>query len=92
MFKNIEETPFIYSFLRDPSALFGAALIFIFAFCAVFAPWLAPMDPYDLTAIDLGNFLLPPGWMEGEAAIFPWAQTIRAGASCPPFYTGCAPP
>lgn len=71
MFKRLNDNPFVYSFLRDPSALFGAALILIFAFCAIFAPWLAPMDPYDLTSIDLGNFLLPPGWMEGGNFSFP---------------------
>jgi len=59
------------NYLRDPSALIGSGLLLIFIFCAVFAPLLAPMDPYDLTKVDLGNFLLPPAWMDGSAATFP---------------------
>ena len=36
------------NYLRDPSALIGSVLLLIFFFCAIFAPLLAPMDPYDL--------------------------------------------
>jgi ABC-type dipeptide/oligopeptide/nickel transport system permease subunit len=58
-------------YLRDPSALVGSILMLVFIFSAVFAPLLAPMDPYDLTTVDLGNFLLPPAWMDGSVATFP---------------------
>ena len=61
----------VHNFLHDPSALLGAALILIFAFIAIFAPLLAPMDPYDLTNIDLGNALLSPAWMDGGSFHFP---------------------
>ncbi len=71
MLKKFQENQFVYSFLRDPSAIFGAALMVVFGFCAIFAPLIAPMDPYDLTSIDLGNFLLTPGWMEGGSMSFP---------------------
>ena len=59
------------NFLRDPSALVGSLLLLVFIFGALFATLLAPMDPYDLTTVDLGNFLLPPAWMEGGVAAFP---------------------
>lgn len=59
------------SFLSDPSALAGSAILVLFLFAAVFASLLAPMDPYDLTKVDLGNFLLPPSWMEGGMSEFP---------------------
>ena len=59
------------NYLRDPSALVGSLLLAFFFFCAMFAPVLAPMDPYDLTSVDLGNFLLPPAWMDGSVAAFP---------------------
>ena len=29
------------------------------------------MDPYDLMTVDLGNFLLPPAWMDGSLSTFP---------------------
>ena len=59
------------SFLGDPSALVGAALLMGFLIAAMFAPLVAPMDPYDLTKVDLANFLLPPAWMEGGLGDFP---------------------
>ncbi|MDJ0621542.1 MAG: ABC transporter permease [Desulfocapsaceae bacterium] len=59
------------SFLHDPSAVAGLSILLFFLFCAIFAPFIAPMNPYDLLAVDLGNFLLPPSWMEGGMAQFP---------------------
>ncbi|MDJ0722937.1 MAG: ABC transporter permease [Desulfobacterales bacterium] len=59
------------SFLHDPSALVGSAILVTFLLAAIFAGVLAPMDPYDLTKVDLGNFLLAPSWMEGGVAAFP---------------------
>lgn len=71
MTRRVTDNAYVYSFLRDPSALLGACLMALFAVCALTAPWIAPMDPYDLTAIDLGNFLLPPAWMDGGSLSFP---------------------
>ena len=59
------------SFLHDPSAVTGLSILLFFLFCGIFAPYIAPMNPYDLLAVDLGNFLLPPTWMEGGMAEFP---------------------
>ncbi len=59
------------SFIRDPSAVIGAVLMVLFIFCAVFAPMLAPMDPYDLKNIDLANFLFTPAWMDAGNFHFP---------------------
>jgi peptide/nickel transport system permease protein len=43
---------------RNRSAVAGLVVITILVFCAVFAPWLAPYDPY---RVDLDNRLQPPG-------------------------------
>ena len=51
--------------------MIGATLILIFGILAIFAPLLSPMDPYDLTGIDLGNALLSPAWMDGGNFNFP---------------------
>jgi peptide/nickel transport system permease protein len=59
------------SFLSDPSALLGSAILVTFFFAALFARQIAPMDPYDLTKVDLANFLIVPSWMEGGLADFP---------------------
>ncbi len=68
---NRIKSKYLYNFLRDPSALFGGSILLIFAFAALFAPLIAPMDPYDLASVDLGNFLLSPAWMEGGSMEFP---------------------
>jgi peptide/nickel transport system permease protein len=43
---------------RNPVAILGAALVLMFVFVAVFAPWLAPYDPKaaDLSQIRPGDF------------------------------------
>ncbi len=61
----------IQSFLHDPSAILGFCILIAFAICALFASLVAPMNPYDLMTVDLGNFLLPPTWMEGGLSEFP---------------------
>lgn len=43
---------------RDPGAMIAVVLIAIIVFGALFAPWLAPYDPYDN---NLRNMLKPPG-------------------------------
>ena len=68
---SFKDSNLVHNFLRDPSAMLGAFLILVFAFIAVFAPLIAPMDPYDLTKIDLGNALLSPAWMDGGNFSFP---------------------
>ena len=59
------------SFLGDPSGLVGGIILIIFLLAAVFAPYLAPTDPYDLTTVDLANFLLEPSWMDQGVSAFP---------------------
>ena len=52
---------FIVEFCESKSALLSALVTFIFVLCAVFAPRIAPTDPFDLTALSLSDALLPPG-------------------------------
>jgi peptide/nickel transport system permease protein len=60
-----------YSFRHSPYAL-GAALVFVlFVGSAVFAPWVAPHNPFDLSQLDLSNSLKPPMWAAGGDPAFP---------------------
>jgi peptide/nickel transport system permease protein len=59
------------SFFNDKSAMLGAAIMTTFVFAGIFAPLLAPMDPYDLSSLDLGNMLLQPFWVDGGSLHFP---------------------
>ena len=48
-------------FRGHPMAVVGLAGITLFILVAIFAPWLAPQDPYDLAKLDILDGLMPPG-------------------------------
>lgn len=70
MIKNFFKSKLFNNFLHDPGAVIGSFLLIILIFTALFAPLIAPQNPYDLEKISLENFLLPPIWMEGGKAPF----------------------
>jgi peptide/nickel transport system permease protein len=49
--------------LHRPRAAFGMAVIAVMVFCAVFAPWIMPHDPFEQSfdGLDLMGGPLPPG-------------------------------
>src|SRR4029078_10871705 len=51
-----------YSFRTSPVAITAALIAFICVFCAVFAHWVAPHNPFDLATLELGDSRLPPVW------------------------------
>ena len=53
------------SFLARPLAVAGGAFLLILLLGAVFAPLVAPQDPYRLSSLSLGDSLLPPVWSDG---------------------------
>ena len=58
-----------YSFKTSPMAIAAAAVAFICLVCAVFAGFIAPHNPFDLTLLELSNARLPPAWeAEGKRA------------------------
>ncbi|MDJ0685820.1 MAG: ABC transporter permease [Alphaproteobacteria bacterium] len=59
-----------YLFLRSPPAMIGALLTVLSLGATLFAPWVAPTDPFDLAAYDLLDSLLPPAWAAGGEARF----------------------
>jgi peptide/nickel transport system permease protein len=54
-----------YSFRRSPTAIIAALIALVCVVCALFAPWIAPHNPFDLTTLLLDNARLPPSWSEG---------------------------
>ena len=54
-----------YSFRQSPTAIVAALIAFICIFCSVFAGWVAPTDPFDLSQLELSDARLPPSWLEG---------------------------
>ena len=51
-------------------AIVAAVIAFICVFCAVFAPWVAPHNPFDLSTLELGNARLPPAWSPDGSPAF----------------------
>ena len=50
--------------MHDPSAVVGSVILLVFILGALFAPWITPQNPYDLTEVSLANSLKPPIWSE----------------------------
>jgi ABC-type dipeptide/oligopeptide/nickel transport system permease subunit len=53
------------SFSQNKGAMIGLSIVVLFILVALFAPWLAPMDP---TEQFQGDYRLPPIWSEGSQA------------------------
>jgi peptide/nickel transport system permease protein len=60
-----------YSFRRSPVAIVAALIALIMVGGALFAPWLAPHNPFDLSTVDLNDARLPPAWIDGGKWTFP---------------------
>ncbi|MDO8442209.1 MAG: ABC transporter permease [Polaromonas sp.] len=57
-----------YSFRTSPVAMAAAAVALICIFCAVFAGFVAPHNPFDLSTLALGDARLPPAWSAAGSA------------------------
>jgi len=54
-----------HSFTRSPVVMVSAVITVVFIASALFAPLVAPYNPFDLASIDLLDSEIPPIWMEG---------------------------
>lgn len=66
----------VFRFIRkNPSGVLGLLLVLIILSCALFAPWIAPMDP---TEANLGDRLAPPSWSSetGQSEFFLGADQL----------------
>jgi peptide/nickel transport system permease protein len=60
-----------YSFKRSPVVVTAAIVTLIVFAGAVFAPWIAPQNPFDLRQLNLMDASLPPVWSEEGVAKYP---------------------
>ncbi len=51
-----------YSFRSSPVAIAAAVVAFLCFFCAIFAGWVSPHNPFDLKTLELSEARLPPAW------------------------------
>ena len=57
-----------HSFKSSPVAIGAALVAGVCVFCALFASWVAPHNPFDLATLELSDARLPPVWEEGGVA------------------------
>lgn len=67
---RIARRPLLYRYLSSPLTVLASVLGGIMVFSALFAPLIAPQDPFDIASLDLMNSLLPPSWHEGGDPAF----------------------
>jgi len=67
-----------YSLRNSPVAMTAAVVAFVCLFCALFAGWVAPQDPFDLATLELADARQPPAWLEGGSPKY-WLGTDDQG-------------
>ncbi|MCY3670148.1 MAG: ABC transporter permease, partial [Alphaproteobacteria bacterium] len=75
------ETPFrrfASDFFESRIATVALAVFAVIAFIALFAPWIAPTDPYDLAQVSVLDSHMPPGAEAFDGRVF-WLGTDGAG-------------
>ncbi len=68
-FRGLWDHDLAYSFRRSPVTIVAAVLTAVCFGGALFAPWLAPYNPFDAASLDLNAAFSPPGWIaQGTAS------------------------
>lgn len=70
MWARIWESNMGYSFRSNPIAVASLGIFILIVLMAVFAPLIAPFDPYDPAQIDIMNSEYPPVWIDGSDPSF----------------------
>ncbi|GFE66007.1 ABC transporter permease [Litoreibacter roseus] len=59
-FKTAWDSDFAYAFRKSPVAIISATMVFLLMAAAVFAPLIAPFNPFDPASLNLMNGFTPP--------------------------------
>ena len=79
--KDTVETPlrrFVAEFAESKLAMFGLVVFTIIALIAIFAPFIAPQNPYDLAQLDIMDGRMEPGTVGGAGFTY-WLGTDDQG-------------
>lgn len=77
-----DDTPwrqFVRRFFASRLAATGLLLLLVLLLIALFAPWLAPQNPYDLATLDVLDSRLPPNSLSSDGALRFWLGTDEQG-------------
>jgi peptide/nickel transport system permease protein len=69
--RRFVDSDVFYSFRRSPVIVVAAILTLLFFAGAVFAPLLAPQNPFDLRQLNLMDASLPPAWLPDGLRQYP---------------------
>jgi peptide/nickel transport system permease protein len=67
---HIADSDIAYNFRRSPVTMLAAAGVALILFLALFAPLIAPYDPFDPGSVDIMNADLPPAWVDGGQSAY----------------------
>lgn len=70
-FARLRDSDLWWSFRHSPLTVAAAIVTAIFFIAAIFAPWLAPFDPFDARTLNLMDAFTPPAWNEAGTAVHP---------------------
>lgn len=70
---------FVAQFVESRLALAGAVLLGVLLMAALFAPWLAPQNPYDLAQLDILDARMAPGEHASDGRLTYWLGTDQQG-------------
>jgi peptide/nickel transport system permease protein len=65
LLQRIRNSDVWWSFTHSKSAMIAAAILAVLVLAAVFAPLIAPQNPYDAAQLDMWKAELPPLWEQG---------------------------
>ncbi len=65
LLKRMLDSDIFYSFKSSPITMLAAFIVVVMTLAALFAPLIAPMNPFDPAQVFLMNANIPPRWMEG---------------------------
>ena len=64
---RVIDSDIAYSFRKSPITVAASIVTVLIIGCSVFAPWVAPHNPFDVASINLMDGELPPSWeAEGD--------------------------
>lgn len=72
--RSFVSSDLVYSFRRSKVTIVAAIVLCLMVLGALFAPVIAPHDPFDIAKLNLLNSELPPAWMDGSNPAY-WLGT-----------------
>ncbi len=60
-FAEVWDSDFVWNFRHSPVAILALLVVSVLVLAAIFAPWIAPHDPFNPATLNLMNGFTPPG-------------------------------